>query len=111
MLSKRYRAEERTAAIANLGRLGDNAEKAVPVLLEILKLSASDIEAFHEPFRNSADSLAKIGVSGRGVTATLKQFRDGKGIRPAKSHWIAEAKVVADTALRSLHSSDGMHQD
>jgi hypothetical protein len=107
MLSKRYSISERTTAIVALGRLGPKAGKAVPVLLDILKLSAADIEQFRESFRVSAEALGNIGVSGRGVSTTLKHFRDGKGIRPPHSGQIEQAKLNADTALKKLELTRG----
>lgn len=102
LTSSRYSVPERLAAVDALGRLGPKAERAVPVLLDALKLSALDMEHFDTIFEKTAMALGRIGVSGRGVAATLRQFRDGKGIRPPNTNIVAHAKETADTVLKTL---------
>lgn len=111
LISSRYTVSERTMAVRVLGQLGPSAEKAVPALLEVLKLSAMDVEKFTETFQQCADALARIGVSQRGVSAAFKQFRAGKGIRPAKPHLVERIKEISDTTLKTLEETAAAQND
>jgi hypothetical protein len=103
MFSKEYSPEERLAAVTALGRIGPPAEKAVPTLLGVLKLSALDLKKYKAVFVASADALGKVGIVDRGVETTLKKIRDGKGVKPP--NMVEDARVVADSALRRLEQS------
>jgi len=103
MFSKEFSPEERLAAVTALGRVGPPAEKAVPTILGVLKLSALDLKKYKAVFVASADALGKVGIVDRGVETTLKKIRDGKGVKPP--NMVEEARVVADSALRRLEQS------
>lgn len=92
--------DERLAAVNAIGLMGPLGEKAVPVLLEVLKLSALDMAKHEALFLASIDALVKVGVVDQDVVTTLQTISEGNGVKPADK--VDMARVATDGALRRL---------
>jgi hypothetical protein len=99
-LSEDLLPDERLAAVNEIGLMGPVAEKAVPALLEVLKLSALDMANDQAVFLASVDALVKVGVVDQAVVSTLETIREGKGVSPADR--VETARVAANRALNRL---------
>lgn len=98
----------RREAIETLGKVGPRAKSGIPVLLDVLNMSANDIAHHELEFRLSADSLSLVGVGDKRVSAALKRFQQGKGFR-AKGKGreaLERSVVVADTAAKRLERAE-----
>jgi hypothetical protein len=82
--------------------LGPAAKPAEPVMIDLLKITAADLDDDLSTYRVVTLALAKIGA--RRAMSLLKQHRNGKGLQGSE-HQIRSAKVAADTAIRMLATS------
>jgi hypothetical protein len=102
--SKDFLPEERLAAVHAIGQMGPDAKRAVPVLLDVVRVSALDLNEHQALFLASVSALVKVGIVDEQVITTLQAIRRGEGVHPLQS--AETAHVVADSALRLLGFSE-----
>jgi hypothetical protein len=97
----------RRMAIEELAKIGPEAKKSVPVLINVLNTSARSIGSHGWTFRVTASALSDIAVDDRHVLTTLKQFQHGKGFHSDGKHSsaIKDAILAADSAVRRLEQT------
>jgi hypothetical protein len=92
-------AEARMAACQALGRLGTHGRLGVPVLMDIAKFAAVDLQQYAHFFNAAIDSLGMIGD--RRCLSLLDSYRDGKGLK-GQAGLVQAAATRADSAYRNI---------
>jgi len=106
--SKKPPKAVRQEAIVTLGKIGPKAQKCIPILLNIVNITAIDIAHNEQIFQATVDALSIIGVGDKRVMSALKPFQQGKGF-PAKSKGsqaFDHAIISADSAVKRLEQSE-----
>ena len=91
-----------------LGKIGPKAQKCIPILLNIVNITAIDIAHNEQIFQATVDALSIIGVGDKRVMSALKPFQQGKEF-PAKSKGsqaFDHAIISADSAVKRLEQSE-----
>ena len=104
MSNSQYPLQLRHEAIHAVERIGPKANKAVPVLLDLLAMTAADIEHQWFTFGETVEALSIVGVGDKRVFTAIKRLQQGKGL-PAKSkntQSYDNAILAADSALKRL---------
>ncbi len=98
----------RHEAIHAIRKIGPKASKSIPVLLDLLAVSATDIDHQSQTFEFTAETLSVVGVADKRVLLVLKRFQQGKGLPAKKKNCQAfeNAILAADSAVKRLQQAE-----
>lgn len=94
--NKIIRGADRGFAVASLGHV-PAGDRAVPVLIDVAREAARDLDKGFNLYKTALASLEKIGSTKQGVLPALRGFRKGDGLRGYNHFHIENAKTLADT--------------
>lgn len=103
--NKIIQGADRAFAVANLSRVRAG-DRAVPVLIDVAREAAKDLDMRFGMYKIALKSLEEIGSTKYGVLPALRAFRKGDGLRGVNKYHLQDAKTMADTLLRKLETAE-----
>ncbi len=100
--------EDRQRACDHLVQLGRYGRWSLPVLRELLLMSAKDLDASQHLalFEDANAAIGAIGFAEQGLAELLQQYQAGQGLQSSNPNHLDRAKAAAGKAARLLQSAE-----